>query len=198
MASSLLIQKETQVSSMKKWFSFKISLLLASAIPISGCGQVLFKSYIPETPGGKSGTVSALTTDSPKDDPDFNCPQEPNVVPNYDWDLNGTGFFRVCESKKDLMNILIHGKTSRSNVICIFPAEVVNQKSIFTKPDLITGAPLSQCVEATEEGIYAKFEGIKFNAVFIVEKPDQLQMENCLFGGVSPLCPQYYSFGKFR
>jgi hypothetical protein len=141
------------------------------------------------------------------DDPEFSCPSSPNVVPDYDYDLDGSGYYNVCYHRTSQADIKFTGRTASSNVVCVFPAEYVNATNIFVKPDVDAGtnAPWYQCREltgspdgATSSGVRMSFPGIRWNAAFIVEGTQAaLEMQRCLAQNNYYACPRY-SFGIFR
>lgn len=184
----------------KKHFNFKTVAALLAAL-LSGCANFLTG---PDKIGSKDvGNAGAEVLSY--DPVDYNCPYSPNVVPDYDWMLDGSGHFEVCSHKENQTDLLVHGQTHYSDEICLFPAEVVNSTGqIFLKLDLATNGLLYKCIQADEGGVAARFDFTNFNALFIVEKPYLNQMLSCLSGPAGPsyfACPNnpgYYSYGRFR
>lgn len=184
---------------MNKLILFIITVLLLINL---GCGTEAFKNYVPPVPeseiegnGRPRGLIfNGLGT---QEDPNYICPKSPNLTPDYDKTLDGSGYYTVCKNKLNTSDTLLHGKTYLASAICLFPAEWISQENIYTKPDLITQAPWSQCFEIEQKGVYASFQGINYNAFYLVEKPFHEDMQNCLLGGRLALCPPY-SFGRFR
>jgi hypothetical protein len=127
----------------------------------------------------------------------YRCPSSTNVFPDEEYALNGGGRYTVCTTSKSAANILVHGTTSRSNRVCIYPAQVIDEQHVYVKPDTSTGLPWHQCSEISDLGVPASFPNINYNAVFIVEGPDESAMTSCLMGGNYFACPEY-SFGQFR
>jgi hypothetical protein len=130
----------------------------------------------------------------------YNCPGDPNVVPDYDWEFNGTGYYSVCPSKSNLADILVHGRTRLGGAVCVFAAEVAANGQVFAKPNVAKqGEPWVQCANPSADGLKLSFgEGIYYNSVFIVDAADVKQMSLCIQGGVYEYCPKNYSFGRFR
>jgi len=130
----------------------------------------------------------------------YTCPGSPNVVPDYDWAFNGTGYYTVCPSKSNLSDILVHGTPVAGTGVCIFPAEIAANGQVFAKPDVTKadGSPWVQCVQPGADGVHASFPGINWNAAFIVDVADVQQMGLCIQGGIYSYCPKNYSFGAFR
>lgn len=177
--------------------TFLLFILGLLAVATTGCGNIL-KPYVPRAPEGSYGRSPASVRPSTGGSPQgYACPDSPNVVPDYDYERDGTGQFSVCHNRDSQADILVHGSISQGTSICIFPAQVIDDQHIYVKPDVQTGLPWSQCVEVTDQGAYARFEGISWNAAFIVESIHKSQMQSCLFGGNYYGCPRY-SFGRFR
>ncbi len=130
----------------------------------------------------------------------YTCPSAPNVVPDYDWEINGTGYFAVCPSKSNLADILIHGQSRLRGAVCVFAAEIASNGQVFAKPNVAkAGEPWVQCQLPGQDGLKLSFgEGVYYNAAFIVDAADVKQMSLCLQGGVYEYCPKNYSFGRFR
>ncbi|OFZ21749.1 MAG: hypothetical protein A2X94_15795 [Bdellovibrionales bacterium GWB1_55_8] len=169
---------------------------LAATVLLSACGNLSVPS-VKKVPAGSYVTGPLVSADSPTTDDGFTCPSKPNVVPDYDWSFDDSGQYTVCQKRESRADIKIHGTTSDSNTICIFPVQYVDDEHIYTKPDLTTGAPLAQCIQISPAGVFANFPDINFNAVFIVEKPYLAQMKTCLAAGNYYGCPAY-SYGVFR
>ncbi len=178
--------------------SILIGLILAMlfGLATSGCGNPYAKPYRLKL---ESMELVGVDPDSGAgdSDPKYACPKESNVKPDWEWSLDGSGYYTVCPSRTVYADILVHGHTSLSNRICIFPVEYVDDRNIFTKPDLATGGPMHVCVNTADRGVYATFAGVKYNGAFIVEAPFRDQMYACLVQKQAGLCPRY-SFGIFR
>lgn len=128
---------------------------------------------------------------------EYRCPSNPNVIPDFDGKLDGTGQYSVCTHNSSKSQILIQPESYQNEKLCIFPAQVIDSKHVYVKPDTQTGGPWHQCIPHADSGIFADFPGIQYNAVFIVDGSDEYQMTKCLIGGNYYACPQY-SFGQFR
>ncbi len=134
----------------------------------------------------------------------FTCPTAANVLPSGSASstvgLNDQ--YTVCTDTASTAQILVHGQTSASSIVCVFPAQVIDAAHIYTKPDLTTGLPWYQCVDTSQlptstTGASFTFTGIAFNAAFIVEGPDVQTMQRCLYTNAPGACPAY-SYGEFR
>jgi hypothetical protein len=170
-------------------------LALALTISLSSCGMGYRPPYKLRLQSMELVGAGPLDTDNR--DPNYYCGSKANVEPDWEWSLDGAGYYTICPSKTVYSNILVHGQTSLTNTICIFPAEYIDDRNIFTKPDLQTGGPMHKCVTATDRGVYTAFAGVRYNAAFIVESPHVEQMYACLVQRDSVTCPRY-SFGIFR
>lgn len=172
--------------------------LLGTLIPIlTGCGGAI-QPVIPMALEQSYPFSSSSSEDPSKGlNSDFSCPENPNILPDDDEKLDGTGRYSVCHNKSSQAEILIHGEGQIGESICIYPAQVIDSQHVYVKPDLQTGGPWHQCITIASTGVYANFASIEYNAVFIVESTDEKQMTRCLIGGNYYYCPKY-SFGRFR
>ena len=181
--------------------SLFINIILACAL--TACSNMVKPHKItgPEIAAltAQPSTLNGLN-ESDQNAATYNCPASANVVPDYDWNFNSTGYFTVCPSKANLTDILVHGSAPVAGPVCVFPAEIASNGQVFAKPDVnkADGSPWVQCLTPTADGIHATFPGISWNAVFIVAAQDVRQMSLCLQGGVYSYCPRNYSFGSFR
>lgn len=132
----------------------------------------------------------------------FQCPASPNIVPAGGTNgVGGRDAYTACPNPQLPTALLVHGQTTVSTVVCVFPAQVsAGASQAYAEPDPSTGLPLYQCVDTSllpdpTEGIQFQFS-TTFNAVFIVEGPDATTMQQCLASGVPSACPPY-SYGKF-
>lgn len=133
----------------------------------------------------------------------FQCPLSPNILPTGG--ANGVGgpdSYTACQDPQVPADLLLHGQTTVSSIVCAFPAEQVDVSHIYTQPDPSTGEPWYQCVDLSQlqdpsQGAQFEFDGVTFNAVFVVEGPDAATMQLCLSSGAAADCPPY-SYGKFR
>jgi hypothetical protein len=135
---------------------------------------------------------------------EYECPSKPNVLPAYDWDIDGTNRYRVCASSVSNANVLIYGEPSsaeKANRICVFPLQYVDRTHVFIKPDLTTGRALVKCVPASQSnGATVSFPATNFNMVLIVESKDFELAQACLdpIRGVDFFSCPHYAYGKFR
>lgn len=144
----------------------------------------------------------------PSSEKAYTCSAEPNVIPNYDWDFDGTGFYTVCRSKTKLEELKVYGLAANSKSICMFPivygfGNQADSISIYRDPKKVsTVDPASDvfdyCFEAKEDGaVIQGFGTLSYNAVFVVEKQDEDEMKQCLHLEAYALCPRY-AFGELN
>jgi hypothetical protein len=175
-----------------------LSLWALLAVTATACGS--FNEQRAKAPDGVYGSSTQLSQDPvPDAERNFRCPDSPNAKPDYDRDFDGSGFYRVCPSLVSPYDVLIRGKTHSSDTICVWPAEYINQGTVYLKPDRPGGTPQVSCynIHDNPNGVLASFLATRYNSVFVVEGQYKDQMAACLPGGNYFLCPPY-SFGKFR
>ncbi len=178
---------------------------------LSSCGQMLSGTLPPKVPSasvpgvGYSGSLVSNETIQGN----FVCPIEPNVVPDYDWEIDGSTQYQVCLSQSSTYSILVHGRPStkeKSKKICVFPIEYRDQDHVFIKPDLTRDPegkiPLSICQKSEsqdKEGTVFLFNSTNFNTVMIIDFRNKEKMEFCLNPKQTNFynCPPF-SYGKFR
>ena len=165
---------------------------------LSGCGNNprLMSNKVNVNDESQSSWYDDSYLRDTRNEGDYVCPVQTNIFPVDDTSY-GEGEFRVCTHRASVSEILIHGQTRVSDKICVFPAERVDDSHVFFKPDAASGLPWSQCGAPTAAGFFAKFAGVKYNVVFIVEAPDKQAMERCLAMNTPYSCP-VYSRGQFR
>ncbi|MCM2278276.1 MAG: hypothetical protein NDJ89_09390 [Oligoflexia bacterium] len=172
-------------------------LFLVPLLTMLGSSCARFgKAYVPRASESSYSRSPALAFES-ESASEYACPSVSNVNPDYDRMLDGSGYFTVCPSNQDSSKLLIHGQTAESERICIFPAQYIDSRHIYWKPELAGGLPWTECALPTEQGAFAQFPGVNYNAVFIVEERFRDQMQLCLSNGDYYGCPAY-SFGRFR
>jgi hypothetical protein len=181
----------------------------------SGCGNSFKTNVLKATTGSGSSASGQYLLSEDGTDPltgqtadvssAYSCPAKANVAPDYDWEFNGSFFFKACPSKNNTSDLHIDGWTPNSSTICIFPAMVYSQTRTAYIPHAATGAsdlqagqPEVQCKTNGTLGVNVSFAGMTYNAVFVVELPDVAKMQTCLLTGNYFLCPRNYSFGQFR
>ncbi len=176
----------------------QIAAFILIAAALSACGDA--SSFRSKAPKGAYTGIGASKDPLVADDgdPEFDCPEEDNVFPDYDRNMDGSGFYRVCTHSQAPARIKLHGKTHQSDTVCAIPAEYINQSTIYLKPEHLGGPLMVRCAEIKEGGMVFDFPpNTRFNSVFVVEGHQRDQMLACLPYGNYYLCPTY-SFGKFR
>ncbi len=182
--------------------SYQILPLIFFVAALSACGNIgSDHSSRFASSSSKKSTVSVDTQailSTTETVGEFTCPKTPNTAPDYDYDLDGSKFYRICKHKTLVSDILLWGKSGAEKQICIFPVEYVDRDHMYAKPDTSTGQPLVSCVDNNEAaGQVLRFPSITYNALFVVEGSDKLQMQSCLKQMNFFLCP-HYTYGKFR
>jgi hypothetical protein len=193
---------------MKKISIIEAGILVGCAALVTSCAQgnptlvgSNYSSISGVTNGNTSGSLSSNVEGQ------YRCPasDQYNVVPNYNYNNNGTGYFQVCVDSSSTSDVLVNGKGSAlpNDAICVFPVESTNTGTATEQTDWIpgpNGVPLAQCM--TAGGLSANtvfnFAGVTWNAAFIVDATQQQQMIECLYYDDPSMCPQQYSYGKFR
>ncbi|MDR3607028.1 MAG: hypothetical protein P4M08_06575 [Oligoflexia bacterium] len=119
----------------------------------------------------------------------YDCAEKPNVMPGATSDAIFTDEWTVCTNTQNTSDIEIQGRGSETQV-CIFPVNVLN--------GIASAMTSYKCVAPQNQTAYASFPGITYNAAYIVEYSDVLQMQQCLaLGSYNVTCPAY-SYGQFR
>jgi len=182
---------------VKKQSDSVITILsLLSLVGFSSCGNIL-KANVPTYSNGAGGRSSNLALGATAKMGDFACPATPNILPDKDVNLDGTDIFTACTSPTRTFDLQITGRTESSSQICVFPVTFIDNIHIYYKPEVSTGAPLVQCVDATSGSMNTSFLNVNYNAVFIVEAQSKQQLIQCLVTGNFFTCP-HYSFGKIK
>jgi hypothetical protein len=138
--------------------------------------------------GSSSGTIT------------YDCPEQNNVHPDWDWMLDGTGHFRVCTQRGSQAGLKVHGMTRWSTQICVIPALSIGQSlNIFMN----SSGVVHSCGFPDSNGYRPSFSGINYNSVFVVEQQFIQQMQYCLASANYGSCPSqngsaYFSFGAIR
>jgi hypothetical protein len=180
---------------------FITSAALLAALIGAGCanhpgarrGVVTTSSGSEGLTGGGSGSGGGGTIT-------YDCPEENNVHPDWDWMLDGTGHFRVCTQRGSQAGLKVHGMTRWTNQICVIPAISIGQTlNIFMN----SSGVLHTCGIPDSNGYRPSFPGINYNSVFIVEQQFITQMQLCLATANYGACPSqngsaYFSFGAIR
>jgi hypothetical protein len=183
--------------------SFLLIFVTFVACALTACANTVHRSVVT---GNENSALTAQPfmpdglNESAADAAAFNCPDQPNVVPDYDWNFNGTGSFTVCPSNSNLSDVLVSGTSVVAGPVCIFPAQITSSGTVVAEqnPNNANGTPWVQCVTPGDDGVHASFPGINWNAAFIVDAQDVTQMSLCIQGGIYSYCPKNYSFGSFR
>lgn len=191
---------------MNKSKIFAIVTLSYSILALSACGNVgsydrtkISTNYSTQS-SASGGTTGNGYQNYLSEDPNYSCPLQSNVNPSYDPSVTALyDHFTACTNKYNQTDIVVHGETSRSTTICAFPVQYVNDQQIVWIKDSTTNKPIVKCQspESGKDGIYIRMTTSQYNALIIVESPDESAMSNCLSTGNRYACP-LFSFGKIR
>ncbi len=172
----------------------RIVLITLSSIFLSSCGIGTsgHPSYF------KAGGFGLTESDEV---PGFACPNNNNIRPNFDYWLDGSGYFKACASETDENEIWLEGNPGGSSNLVLYPVEYISTSQIFLKdnPLTIESDIYSQEIgQFSEEGIVITFGSVGvINAMFVVDAANKNQMDICLAAQDYYFCPPY-SFGKFK
>jgi hypothetical protein len=179
------------------WASRLLCLAL-SVLACLSCGNDvrLGKGNSSSSSGVFYGADANLTSNSTSVG-EFTCPNQPNVFPSNDGNVNNAGQFTVCTSSAANNKVMIEGTPISSSTLCFFPIQRVDSNHIYFIPDPSTGLPTFQCSSGTSNQWIEQFSGGTFNALFVVDSTDESSMQNCLALAETYACPTY-SYGSFR
>jgi hypothetical protein len=176
---------------------YLLSFALVALAALSACGP-LSRPYNPQAPASSTRIkATPYVADDGTDAGAYTCTATQAIKPDFDWDLDGTSFYKVCTLKTDALSIAVKGQAPKSDTVCAFPAQYDDQAHVYARMVGSTGVPMVQCASISSGSAAFRFTGITYNALFVVESPDKTKMSNCLATSNSYLCP-HYSFGKFR
>lgn len=158
---------------------------------------------------GERNIAGAEFEDSSSDDvwdeetPGYDCPKKPNITTDW-YDIDGGGTYTACRSVSTLGQLLIKGHSVRSSgTYCVFPVQLngdeddleitpLDGRTSTTQDD----KTLRYCMKGnSDDTAILQTQGISFNAVFIVDKQYEEQMDICLLTQNDNICPRY-SFGS--
>ncbi len=173
-----------------------IAASIASATVFTGCiGNDARTSsqrqsqlrHITEAGGGSGGGLQN----------EFRCSGVANVLPHYDYRLNGTMEFEACAHQGVNSKVLILAEALPDREICVLPAQYLSDERVMVKPgaDLL---PIYQCGTPREIGLMLDFPAVNYNAVIVVERADLAAIRSCMGSGYAAGCPQHWSWGRFR
>lgn len=186
-----------------------LALLAGAQLVLVGCASRYYDTHELYAPKNAYSPVSYASTPlvnvsvpATFQDSTYECSDSANVIPDYDWNVNGSGYFFACYNKSNPADLKIFGHANQSINFCVFPAQYYDAQHVYAKPDVTqTGyPPLVRCVNSSEEGVALSFVNDQIstmNAVFIVAAKDKNAMQNCLGTQDYYACP-HYSFGVYR
>lgn len=190
------------------------TLLLGLAGALSGCALQGAPGATSPLSQGLYSTAGRVTSEGCSSNYD-------NVVPyrngsEYDYYLDGSGYYNVCHTEGSTQKLQIHGMTHYSNRICIIPA-VANPNTddpsserfhIYLKAPGQSDDFTYKCFTTTPDGVTADFTGLlggyehpfipgkppSIDYVFIVEQRFITNLQRCLLNNLTNTCLEY-SFG---
>lgn len=166
---------------------------------LAGCGNFLESRPAVKAPVSYQSEANIVSDNTTADG--FTCPTTDNVTPDYDWLVDGSGYFTVCTHAEKTSSVQVHGKTySKNQTICLIPAND-SEKGLFPVVEQKTGNIVTKCIKTNEDGALVDFTAIDFNFLFIVDAHDLNQTLNCLKTATYSKCPAqnaYFSFGKIK
>lgn len=187
---------------MKRYFIHVT--LLALMVITTGCGNVFGPGANSISVKGIGNNDTSTGVDPWGNDNNYSCSDNYNITPNNSSYSDRTGYYSVCTALgvANYWNILVHGKTSTSDTICVFPAQEGTDGDFAWIRDPARNEPTSLCAPATASGAYFSFPTLSrakigFNSVMIVEAPDLESMKRCLVQHFNTQCPNFSS-GRFR
>ena len=186
----------------------KFISLMAFAAALSGCmtnGTNASRKAPVNLDALASGSSYLSFETGPQSDPNFKCPANYNIVPNYDWDDDAyhSNYYTVCRSKSDPTQLKVFGVTMDAAQVCAIPVNTSGSGSTqrylpFSDPTSTSSDPsqqiLSNCFTPSKDGVEMSFASDSFSFFFIVTSDYLAQMQECIYSEVYSLCPRY-SFG---
>ena len=135
-------------------------------------------------------------------DSGFRCPSSPNVLPSDPYNAtSGVGEYVACQRVDSAGTIRLKGAPrSTGQRICAFPAKVYDDVTGGRVVPKLQGAiAFSFCGTPIAERLDFGFaHDLDYNAVYVVDEAQRLEMQSCLTSGNRWSCPSAHSYGRFR
>ncbi len=135
-------------------------------------------------------------------DSGFSCPSLPNVLPSDPFHASaGVGEYTACPRIDSPGTFRLKGAPRASGQrICAFPAKVYDDamggrvvpKLQGSLAFFFCGTPISERLD------FPFSRELDYNAVYVVDEAQSLEMQSCLTSGNRWTCPTAHSFGRFR
>ncbi len=161
-------------------------LLLGSAI--TGCANGNNLPYAPNSMLSSNQSASLVTTIYDG----FNCPSYTNIIPDSEGDLDT---FTACAKSTAPNEVLLEGHPTQTSTVCVFAANNVSGQIVPVMTS--SNTPAVQCVNMSGAAAIINFQGLYYNALYVVSPNDEQTMYSCLVSGTPSNCPEY-SYGQFR
>ncbi len=181
-----------------------VAASLTLIVGLTGCGNI-------GPSGGRRAPEDAysrgLTTQGFADPQSYGataCQDRPyNVKPRSSSSYNGSGNYTACAIDGQSASVELHGETTSSDTICVFPGQYYAPDQYNDYPRVVwkvdqNGFPMYKCQSISNAGgSLFTFNLTNYDFVYVVELPWKDQMRTCLLQGNEYLCPNYAS-GRFR
>jgi hypothetical protein len=135
-------------------------------------------------------------------DSGFRCPSSPNVLPSDPYSAaSGIGEYVACQKVDSAGTIRLKGAPrSTGQRVCAFPAKVYDDVTGGRVVPKLQGAiAFSFCGTPIAERLDFGFaHDLDYNAVYVVDEAQRLEMQSCLTSGNRWSCPSAHSYGRFR
>lgn len=180
-----------------------VAASLTLIIGLTGCGNIGGSGRrAPEDAYSRALSSNGLA------DPDSigvtRCQDRPyNVTPRSSSSYDGSGSYTACAITGQAYSVELHGETTTSETLCVFPAQYYPPDQYNDYPRVAwkidsNGFPLYKCQDiSNENGSLFTFNLTNYDFVYVVELPWKDPMRTCLLQGNEYLCPNFAS-GKFR
>ncbi len=183
--------------------SFKTILTIALAITATGCMNFPGEATTSSERYGYTNYSGATDDDGSGDSGSgtgsggtgFSCPETSNVNPDSYYNM--TEPYTVCTNRASDGKVLIKGGSYNSETVCVLPAQEYNPQQTALKLDSRM-YPIMVCKPLKEGRLELNFEGVKYNAIYIVSYESGQTMQNCIdVYGYKHACPPH-SYGRVR
>ena len=192
------LKSERNDGGTMKTIQIKSILALGLLMALStACGKTT-------APASTGTVVSGLTSGTSGTSLAQQCSASPNV--NSLSNANSTASqYRTCNNPNSAGSIELFKEDAATTNVCIFPAKVTNGSiSLFiSNPGAVDSSRyVVQCTTTRNPGIIVNFNGLDFNAIYVVNYADVNNMTTCIGSGTIGSCAAYFgfnvSYGQFN
>ena len=135
-------------------------------------------------------------------DSSFRCPSSVNILPSDPFSAAaGVGEYTACPRVDAAGAFRLKGAPRVTNQrICAFPAKVYDDVTGGrVVPKLQGSVAFFYCGAPISERLDFNFgQDLDYNAIYVVDESQSLDMQRCLTSGDRWSCPSAHSFGRFR